>query len=331
MSEVVVITGASAGVGRATALAFAAEGAKIGLIARGADGLEATRREVVAAGGEALAIQADVADADAVEDAAAQVEAAFGPIDTWINNAMTAVLGMVKDTPAEEFRRVMEVVYLGYVHGTLAALRRMQPRDRGTIVQVGSALAYRGIPLQASYCAGKHAIKGFTESLRAELIHDESAVKVTMVELPGLNTPQFGWVRVRIAKHPRPVPPVYQPEIAATAIRWSAAHPERRELMVGYPTVMTIWGNKLLPGIADRYLGRTNVEAQQRDDDVDPDRRDYLEEPVPGDQGAHGAFDAEATGRSLHLAFTTNRGAILAGTAAVGSALAAVLTRSRAS
>jgi NADP-dependent 3-hydroxy acid dehydrogenase YdfG len=331
MEDVIVLTGASAGVGRATARLLGAEGARLGLIARGQEGLEATRREVEAAGGRAVTISADVADADAVEAAAVTVEEAFGRIDVWINNAMTAVLGRVKDTSAEEFRRVMEVVYLGYVHGTLTALRRMLPRDRGTIVQVGSALAYRGIPLQASYCAGKHAIQGFTESLRTELRHDGSNVQVPTVHLPGLNTTQFGWVRLHLPKEPQPVEPVYQPEVAARAIRWAIAHPERRELKVGYPTVGTIWGNRLVPGLVERYLARTGIEGQQRDLDVGPDRVDYLDSPVPGDHGAHGDFDDVAIERSLHLAFTTNRATLLAGTAAVGALLAALLGGRRAS
>src|SRR6185436_17230425 len=240
--RVVVITGASAGVGRATARAFAAGGADIGLLARGVDGLEAARREVEAAGGRALVLPTDVADPDQVEAAAERVERELGPIDVWVNNAMVSVLSPVRYLKNDEIRRVTDVTYLGVVYGTTAALRRMLPRDRGSIVQVGSALAYRGIPLQAAYCGAKHAIQGFTESLRCELLHDGSSVRVTMVQLPAMNTPQFDWVKSRMPRKPQPVPPIYTPEIAANAIVWAAAH-ERRELSVGIPTAVAIWGN----------------------------------------------------------------------------------------
>ena len=236
ISKVVVITGASAGVGRATAREFARHGARIGLLARGNDGLNAARREVEELGSEALVIPIDVADADQVESAAAQIEAEFGHIDIWINNAMTSVFSPIKQMTAEEFRRVTEVTYLGYVYGTLAALKRMLPRDRGVIVQVGSALAYRGIPLQAAYCAAKHAVQGFCDSLWCELLHDNSNVKVTMVHMPALNTPQFGWVKSRLPRKAQPVPPIFQPEVAAEAI-YFAAHNPRREFYVGLPTV----------------------------------------------------------------------------------------------
>lgn len=304
---VVVITGASAGVGRATARAFARPGARLGLLARGHDGLEATRREVEAAGGEALVVPADVARADQVESAAAAVEKALGPIDIWINNAMASVFSPVKETTPEEFRRVTEVTYLGVVYGTLAALKRMLPRDRGVIVQVGSALAYRGIPLQAAYCGAKHAIQGFVESLRSELLHDRSRIRVTMVQLPALNTPQFAWVKSRLPHKPQPVPPIFQPEVAAQAILW-AAHHQRRELYVGLPTVLAIVGNGILPGLADRYLARTGYDAQQTDEPADPRQPYNLWEPVPGDHGAHGVFDARATAWSAHLWLTTHRG-----------------------
>src|SRR3954471_24111072 len=264
VSDVVVITGASAGVGRATARAFGREGARVALIARGRAGLEAAAEEVRAAGGEALVVPCDVADAAAVDAAAARVEEAFGPIDVWVNVAMAAVLAEVAETSAEEFRRVTEVTYLGSVHGTQAALARMLPRDRGKIVQVGSALAYRGIPLQATYCGAKHAIQGFCESLRTELLHRGSGVSLTVVHLPGLNTTQFGWVRARTRGRPRPVAPVYDPAIAARAIAAAAEHP-RREWQVGGSTVAVILGEKLVPWLADRYLARTNVEAQQQD------------------------------------------------------------------
>src|SRR5438105_11498083 len=254
--EVVVITGASAGVGRATVREFARHGAHIGLVARGRDGLEGARREVEEAGGRALVLPTDVADADAVETAAETVERELGAIDVWVNNAMASVFSPVKAMRADEFRRVTEVTYLGCVHGTLSALRRMQPRDRGTIVQVGSALAYRSIPLQSAYCAAKHAIVGFTDSLRCELRHDGSRVHLTVVHLPALNTPQFDWVRSRLPRRAQPVPPIYQPEVAARAIWW-AAHHRRREVHVAFPTVLAIQAEKIAPGVLDRYLGRT--------------------------------------------------------------------------
>src|SRR5437867_8154503 len=261
---VVVITGASAGVGRATVRAFARQGADIGLLARGVDGLEAARREVEAAGGRAIAIPTDVADADRVEAAADRIERELGPIDIWVNNAMASVFSPVKETTAEEFKRVTEVTYLGVVYGTLAALKRMLPRDRGCIVQVGSALAYRGIPLQSAYCGAKHAIQGFTESLRCELLHDGRRVRVTMVQLPAINTPQFDWSRSLMARRARPVAPIYQPEVAADAIVWASTHP-RREIFVGGSTVATVLSNRVVPGMLDRYLGWTGYESQQTD------------------------------------------------------------------
>src|SRR5213080_4098373 len=253
--EVVVITGASAGVGRATVQAFARRGARLGLIARGPDGLDATRAEVEQLGGSALVFAFDVADADKVEEAAARVEEEFGPIDIWVNNAMVSVFSPVKKMTAEEFRRVTEVTYLGVVYGTLAALKRMLPRDRGSIVQVGSALAYRGIPLQSAYCGAKHAIKGFTESLRCELLHDKSNVRITMVQLPALNTPQFGWVKSRLPRKAQPVTPIFQPEVAADAIHFAAHHP-RREFFVAWPSWKAIVANKFIPGLIDRLLAR---------------------------------------------------------------------------
>src|SRR5690348_16456315 len=271
--EIVVITGASAGVGRATACEFARHGAWIGLIARGKDRLEAARREVEKLGGRAIAISCDVADAEAVEEAAEQVERELGPIDVWINNAMASVFSPVKEMEAEEYRRVTEVTYLGCVHGTLAALRRMLPRNRGRIIQVGSALAYRGIPLQSAYCAAKHAIQGFNDSLRAELLHDRSNVKLTMVQMPALNTPQFDWVKSRLPRKPQPVPPIFQPEVAAEAIVWAADH-YRREWYVGGPTVLAIVGNKIAPSLGDWYLSRQGYDAQQYDGHVSSDRRD---------------------------------------------------------
>ena len=323
--QVVVITGASAGVGRAVARAYAVLGARIGLLARGRDGLEAARREVEASGGLGLVLPTDVAHADQVEVAAAAVEAHFGPIDTWINSAMASVFSPIKVTTAEEFRRVTEVTYLGYVYGTLAALRRMLPRDRGVIVQVGSALAYRGIPLQAAYCGAKHAIQGFTDSLRCELLHDGSRVRVTEVQMPALNTPQFGWVKSRLPRKPQPVPPIFQPEVAARAIVWAADH-QRAELYVGMPTVMAIVGNKIAPRVVDRYLGRKGYEAQQTEEAVEPGRVDNLWEPVCGDHGAHGSFDHWAKSRSWQFWASTHRNrlalAVALGVAVVGAALA---------
>lgn len=304
--RVVVITGASAGVGRAAVREFARHKAWIGLVARGKDGLEAAKREVEQAGGRALVLQADVAEADQVEAAAERVEAEFGPIDIWINNAMCSVFSPIKDTTAKEFKRVTEVTYLGFVYGTLSALKRMLPRDRGVIVQVGSALAYRSIPLQAAYCGSKHAIAGFTDSLRCELYHDKSNVEVTMVDMPALNTPQFGWVKSRLKHKAQPVPPIFQPEVAAQAIYYAAQHP-RRQFFVGSPTVAAIMGQKVFPGLLDKYLGRTGYKSQQTDQPEDPSRPDNLWEPVPGDHGAHGTFDTRAHSFSLQLWVDLNR------------------------
>ena len=305
-SQVVVITGASAGVGRATALACARHGARIGLIARGRDGLEAARREIEAAGAEALVAPADVANAEQVEAAAEAVEKHFGPIDVWINNAMVSVFSPIKEMTAEEFKRVTDVTYLGCVHGTLSALRRMLPRDRGVIVEVGSALAYRGIPLQAAYCGAKHALQGFVDSLRCELLHDESHVRVTMVQLPALNTPQFSWVKSRLPRKPQPVPPIFQPEVAAEAIIW-AAHHDRTEVYVGWPTVQAIVGNKIAPRFVDWYLSRQGYEAQQTDEPVEPGRVDNLWEPVPGDHRVHGDFDARSLDSSWQFRISRHR------------------------
>lgn len=301
-AKVVVITGASAGVGRATARRFAHSGAKIGLVARGQAGLEAAKREVQELGGEALALIADVVDAQKIEEVASQVEAHFGPIDVWVNNAMVSVFSPVKEMTAEDYRRVTEVTYLGYVHGTLAALKRMLPRDQGIIIQVGSALAYRGIPLQSAYCAAKHAIQGFNDSLRSELRHDESNIRVTMVQMPALNTPQFQWVKSRLPRKPQPVPPIYQPEVAAEAIFHAADH-YRREWFVGGSTVIAIQGNKVAPGLGDWYLARQGYEAQQYDGRIASERRDNLYEPVDDrrDYHAHGDFDDRAHAQSLQL------------------------------
>src|SRR5215218_2248559 len=322
--EVVVITGASAGVGRATAVAFARRGARVGLLARGRDGLEGARTEVEPAGGKALVVLTDVSDAEAVEAAALRIEEDLGPIDVWVNNAMTSVFSPVKEMTPDEFRRVTEVTYLGTVYGTLAALKRMLPRNRGSIVQVGSALAYRGIPLQSAYCGSKHAIQGFTESLRSELIHDRSDVQLTMVQMPAVNTPQFGWVKSRLPRKPQPVPPIYQPEVAARAIVWASDHP-RREVWVGRPTVVGILGDKIAPGIADRYLARNGYEAQQYNGLDDRHRANNLWEPVPGDHGAHGDFDERATDRSPQLWVTKHKRGLLS--ALAGLAALAVVGR----
>lgn len=326
-----VVTGASAGVGRATARKFAERGDKVALIARGRAGLEAAAAEVRAAGGEALVLPVDVADADAVEAAADRVERELGPIDVWVNDAMAAVLAFTWEISPADFRRVTEVTYLGYVHGTLAALRRMRARDRGVILQVGSALAYRAIPLQASYCASKFAIRGFTDSLRTELEHEGSNVRVTMVQLPGVNTPQFTWVRTTLRRQPRPVPPFFAPEIPAEAIVWAADHP-RREVWVGLNTAVIIAANKLLPRLGDWYLAKTNVEAQQDQRPIDPARPDYLDAPLDGDaghdRGTHGPYGSEAKRHGVQLAFVKHRRA--AGlAAAAGAAVGVVAAGSR--
>src|SRR5438309_1309918 len=300
--EVVVITGASEGVGRATAQAFGRRKAKVGLIARGRDGLEAAKREIEAAGGEAIVLPLDVADHDAVDRAASEVERAFGPIDIWINNAMASVFSPIMEMQADEYRRVTEVTYLGYVWGTLAALKRMKPRDRGAIVQVGSALAYRGIPLQSAYCAAKHAVQGFHDSLRCELIHDNSHVRVVMVQMPALNTPQFRWVKSRLPRKAQPVPPIFQPEVAAEAVVW-AAYSDRREINVGWPTTKAVVGNNFFPGYGDYYLAKNGYEAQMIDEPEVPGRPDNLWGPVDDekDHGAHGVFDAESQPVSIEL------------------------------
>jgi NAD(P)-dependent dehydrogenase (short-subunit alcohol dehydrogenase family) len=323
-TPVVVITGASAGVGRALSRMYAARGARIGLIARGRDALDATRREVASLGGEAIVCVADVANADDVEAAAQTIEQTFGPPDIWINNAMASVFSPVMQMTADEFRRVTEVTYLGVVHGTMAALRRMLPRDRGAIVQVGSALAYRGIPLQSAYCAAKHAVQGFCDSLRAELLHDGSHVTLTMVQLPALNTPQFDWVKSRLPNRAQPVPPIFQPEVAADAIV-SAAERGQREMWVGMPTVKAILGDKVAPGLLDRYLARMGYDSQQTREPEDPARAHNLWAPVAGDHGAHGRFDARAQPASLQVWASQHRHELtmLAGIAAVALGLMA--------
>ena len=323
-APVVVITGGSAGVGRALSRLYARRGAAVAVLARGADGLAATAREIESLGGRPLTIETDVADADAVEAATERIERELGPIDTWINNAMVSVFSPVMEMKPDEYKRVTDVTYLGYVHGALSALRRMLPRDRGTIVFVGSALAYRGIPLQSAYCAAKHAVQGFHDSLRTELEHDRSSVRVTMVQLPAVNTPQFGWVKSRLPHRAQPVPPIFQPELIAEGIAWAADNPEvSRELNIGFPSVKAIWGNKLAPSVADRVLARNGYASQQTDEPEDPARLDNLWHPVPGDHGAHGAFDDRANDSSAQLWANTHRGAVALGAAAV-AALAAV-------
>lgn len=319
MAEVVLITGASAGVGRATARAFAERGANVGLLARGPDGLEAAAKEVQAAGASAVPIPVDVADANDVERAAEQVERELGPIDVWVNNAMTSVFAPFPEIQPDEYERVTRVTYLGYVNGTRAALRRMKPRDRGVIVQVGSALAYRAIPLQSAYCAAKHAVKGFTESVRCELLHDGSGVQVCMVQLPALNTPQFDWVLSRLPNRAQPVPPIYQPEVAARAIVRAAERP-RREVLAGGSTMLTLLANKIAPGLLDRYLGKTGYRSQQTDEPEDPARPFNLWEPLAGDHGAHGRFDRQAHGHSIQLWAAEHRGWLVAALAAAVAA-----------
>lgn len=292
-SEVVVVTGASAGVGRAIACEFAGQHASVALLARSLDGLKGARQDVERLGGRALTIQADVSDDAQVERAAETVERELGPIDIWINNAMVSVLSPALEMTAEEYRRVTNVTYLGYVYGTLAALRRMVPRDHGVVVQIGSALAYRAIPLQSAYCAAKHAVQGFTESLRSELIHDGSRVHLTTVQLPAVNTPQFSWIKTRMPRHPQPVPPIYQPEVIARAVYW-VAHHRRREFAVGYPTVQAIIGDKFIPGLLDHYLAHVGYDAQQTDEPVSPNRLNNLFDPLPGDYGARGEFSDRA-------------------------------------
>lgn len=315
-AKTVVITGASAGIGRAAARRFAEEGYDVGLIARGCGGLEAAAAEVERFGRRGLVLPCDVADAEAVEQAAAEVERTLGVIDVWVNNAMLSVFSPVKEMEAKEFERVTQVTYLGYVYGTLAALRRMLPRDRGTIVQVGSALAYRSIPLQSAYCAAKHAIVGFTDSLRCELIHDGSHIHLTAVHMPAVNTPQFGWVKSRLPRKAQPVPPIFQPEVAADAIYWSTQH-RRRELWVGGPTVKAMIGQKLIPGLLDRYLASNGYSSQQTDEPVDPKSPYNLWEPLDrdrrDDRGAHGTFDQRATESSVELELAKRRPWIVAG------------------
>ena len=319
-SKVIVVTGASAGVGRAVARAFAKQGARLGLIARGKERLDEACREVESAGGKALALPTDVADPNQVEQAAERAETELGPIDIWVNDAMTTIFAPFDEITPEEFKRATEVTYLGCVYGTMSALRRMKKRDSGTIIQVGSALAFRSIPLQAPYCGAKHAIVGFTDSLRTELIHTGSKIHIATVHLPAMNTPQFSWCRTRLPRHPQPVPPIYQPEVAARAIVWAASH-KRRSVWVGWPTYEAILGQKVAPAVGDKFLGHTGFDSQQTDEPVAPDRPDNLFEPVPGTQyAAHGIFSDRAREWSI-----TNKVALnpLGARVWVGAALAA--------
>ena len=298
MSRVVVVTGGTSGVGRATVAAFVRHGDRVAVLARGQDALDATRREVEAMGGRSMVISVDVVDADAVEAAAAAVESEIGPIDVWVNVAMTSVFAPFLEIEAREFARVTEVTYLGFVNGTRTALRRMVPRNHGVVVQVGSALAYRSIPLQSAYCGAKHAMQGFTDSVRCELLHERSDVRLSTVHLPAMNTPQFDTVLSRLAHRAQPVAPIYQPEVAAEAVV-GVAESGRRQVWVGASAVGAILGNRVIPGLLDRYLGRTGYSAQQADEPADRDRASNLWQPVPGDRGAHGRFDEQAHGRSL--------------------------------
>jgi NAD(P)-dependent dehydrogenase (short-subunit alcohol dehydrogenase family) len=324
--QVVVVTGASGGIGRATAQAFAARGARVALLARGTTGLTAAADDVRRAGGHPLVIPVDTARHDQVEAAAQQVEDELGPIDVWVNVAFTSVFARFTDIGAEEFQRVTDVNYHGFVNGTRAALARMLPRDRGSIVQVGSTLAYRGIPLQSAYCGSKHAIQGFHESLRAELLHDKSHVHVTMVQMPAVNTPQFSWVLSRLPNQAQPVPPIYQPEVAARAVLYAADHPKRREYWVGASTMATLIANAVAPGLLDRYLARTGFSSQQTDRPKDPDQPANLWEPADGpdgrDFGAHGRFDDRSAARSPQLWASQHHG-LLGATAAAAAAVAA--------
>jgi short-subunit dehydrogenase len=315
--KIAVVTGASAGVGRATARLFARKGWDLGLIARGHAGLEAARREAEDTGARVLTLPLDVADSQAIEQAAQRIETELGPIDVWVNNAMVSVFSPVKQMQADEYKRVTDVTYMGVVHGTLAALKRMLPRNHGVIIQVGSALAYRSIPLQSAYCAAKHAMIGFTDSLRCELIHDHSKVRVTVVHPPALNTPQFKWTRSRMPRKAQPVPPIFQPEVAAEAIVWAASH-NRREVLVGAPTVTAIQANKFAPGLLDRYLGESGYDGQQYDGVEDPTRPDNLWSPVDRDFGAHGDFDNRAHAFSLQFWLNKNGQVLLAIGAALG-------------
>jgi NAD(P)-dependent dehydrogenase (short-subunit alcohol dehydrogenase family) len=329
--RVVVVTGASAGIGRATAQEFGRQGAKVALLARGPAGLDGAVKDVESAGGEAMAVPTDMADYAQVEAAAEAVQERFGNIDVWVNVAFASVFASFVEIKPEEFRRVTEVSYLGFVHGTRVALNRMLPRDRGTIVQVGSALGYRSIPLQSAYCGAKHAVNGFTESIRTELLHQGSNVHITVAQMPAVNTPQFSWVLSRLPNHPQPVPPIYQPEMAARAVAFAADHPKRKQYFVGSGAAYTIIGQKFMPALLDRYLARTGFGSQQTDQSADPDRPSNLWEPADGpdgrDFGAHGVFDDRSHGWDPQLWASQHVGAVTGILAAAGMAVAASVMR----
>ena len=331
MTRISVVTGASGGIGRAVARKLAARGDAVALLARGSDGLAAAAEDVRAAGGTPLPIEVDVANFIEVDQAADRIEKELGPIDLWVNNAFSSVFAKFTEMGMDEFTRTTEVTYLGYVYGTRAALTRMLPRDRGTIVQVGSALSYRGIPLQTAYCGAKHAIQGFNESLRVELLHDKSNVHTTMVLMPAVNTPQFGWVLSRLPRKAQPVAPIYQPEVAAKAVVYAADHPKRREYWVGGSTVGTLLGNAVAPGLLDRYLARTGFEGQQTDEPRPADQPSNLWEPADGpgdpDAGAHGDFDDQAKSRSVQLWLSQHHGVVATGALALAGAAAWALGR----
>jgi NAD(P)-dependent dehydrogenase (short-subunit alcohol dehydrogenase family) len=335
MTQTVVITGASAGIARATARLYGARGANVGLIARGQAGLDGAAQDVIEAGGQALTVPTDVADHAQVEKAATEIEAQFGPIDVWINVAFASVFAPFAEITPDEFRRVTEVSYLGFVHGTMVALGRMRPRGAGTIVQVGSALSERAIPLQSAYCGAKHAINGFTESLRCELLHEGSNVHVTVVQMPAVNTPQFSWVLSRLPRHPQPVPPIYQPEVAARGVLYAADHPQRKQYWVGGSTAATLLAQKLAPALLDRYLAKTGFDSQQTKQEVPAGSRpdnlfDPVDRPTGSDHGAHGAFDDQAHQRSAQLWMSHHpalTGAVAAGAAVGGGLLIRALTK----
>lgn len=331
--QVVVVTGASAGIGRAVARAYGQRHAKIALLARGEVGLAAAAREIEASGGQALILPTDVSDPDAVDAAATATVERFGRIDVWINVAFTSVFAPFSEIAPEEYKRVTEVDYLGFVYGTMSALKRMSPQDRGTIVHVGSALAYRGIPLQSAYCGAKHAIQGFHEAVRCELLHQHSNVHVTMVQMPAVNTPQFSWVLSRLPRHAQPVPPIYQPEVAARAVLHAADHPQRREYWVGASTAATLAANALAPGLLDRYLARTGYRSQQTDRPRDPDRPANLWHPADGadgrDFGAHGEFDSCARTSSAQSWLSRHHGIVASVLATLAATSAAFAARAR--
>lgn len=328
---VVVVTGSSAGLGRAIAHGFAKRGARIGLIARNPEALNAAKEECEALGGQALVLPTDVSDADAVEAAASRVEEEFGPIDVWVNDAMVSVFSPVKEMEPADYKRVTDVLYLGFVHGTLSALKRMLPRDRGTIIQIGSALSYRSIPLQSAYCACKHAINGFTDSLRCELHHDKSNVQVTAVQMPAMNTTQFDWVKNRMPNDTQPVPPIYEPELAAeVVVAAGLAKRPRREYWVGTPTVMAILGQKVIPGLLDIYLGKTGYKSQQiPNEPKNPDAPNNLYNYVPGRHSARGKFADRSTMTSAEVFMVLNRNVFVLGAATLLAVVGAAVVVKR--